>query len=237
MLHILNKSIKDFFSLKILLITFVPAILGLLLWGSVIYYYGQELYNWTLGLMPEWLMSVKFLGNILNIVLALIVYTLLGLWLVLMILLTNVFFSIFYTPLIVSFVRKKDFPHIPQSGFGTLGECLGEFFKNLCIFVPLFILSFLLYFIPLLGSTLGFIALLVLGYLFFKSNMFYDIGSSCMDKVQFENLNQTYRLKNHSYALLAYLPSFVPFLNFFLMPLQMLIITHYFFTHIHIKMK
>ena len=235
-----GKSINDFFSAKILTLTLFPALFGIMLWGSVLYIFGNEIYTYLsqmlLGFMPDWLntqgIAQSILNGIIHFSLSFALYTLFGIFFLIAILLTNMLFSIFYTPFIVEYVRVKSYPHLPKAEFGSLLECILVFIKNFLLFAFLALISLLLYLVPFIGSLLGSFALFVVWYLFFKKTTFYDVGSSSMEESKFQYINQTRFFTNHAYALSTYLLNYVPFFNFFLMPLQILLITHYFFTRL-----
>lgn len=235
-----GKSINDFFSAKILTLTLFPALFGIMLWGGVLYIFGNEIYTYLsqmlLGFMPDWLntqgTAQSILNGIIRFSLSFALYTLFGIFFLIAILLTNMLFSIFYTPFIVEYVRVKSYPHLPKAEFGSLLECILVFIKNFLLFAFLALISLLLYLVPFIGSLLGSFALFIVWYLFFKKTTFYDVGSSSMEESKFQYINQTRFFTNHTYALSAYLLNYVPFFNFFLMPLQILLITHYFFTRL-----
>lgn len=235
-----GKSINDFFSAKILTLTLFPALFGIMLWGGVLYIFGNEIYTYLsqmlLGFMPDWLntqgTAQSILNGIIRFSLSFALYTLFGIFFLIAILLTNMLFSIFYTPFIVEYVRVKSYPHLPKAEFGSLLECILVFIKNFLLFAFLALISLLLYLVPFIGSLLGSFALFIVWYLFFKKTTFYDVGSSSMEESKFQYINQTRFFTNHAYALSAYLLNYVPFFNFFLMPLQILLITHYFFTRL-----
>ena len=240
LLTLFGKSLNDFFSAKILTLTLFPALFGIVLWGSVFYIFGNEIYTYLsqmlLGFMPDWLntqgIAQSILNGIIHFSLSFALYTLFGIFFLIAILLTNMLFSIFYTPFIVEYVRVKSYPHLPKAEFGSLLECLLVFIKNFLLFAFLALISLLLYLVPFIGSLLGSFALFIVWYLFFKKTTFYDVGSSSMEESKFQYINQTRFFTNHAYALSAYLLNYVPFFNFFLMPLQILLITHYFFTRL-----
>lgn len=235
-----GKSINDFFSAKILTLTLFPALFGIMLWGGVLYIFGNEIYTYLsqmlLGFMPDWLntqgTAQSILNGIIRFSLSFALYTLFGIFFLIAILLTNMLFSIFCTPFIVEYVRVKSYPHLPKAEFGSLLECILVFIKNFLLFAFLALISLLLYLVPFIGSLLGSFALFIVWYLFFKKTTFYDVGSSSMEESKFQYINQTRFFTNHAYALSAYLLNYVPFFNFFLMPLQILLITHYFFTRL-----
>ncbi|BAM33198.1 hypothetical protein HCBAA847_1980 [Helicobacter cinaedi CCUG 18818 = ATCC BAA-847] len=207
----------------------------------MLYIFGNEIYTYLsqmlLGFMPDWLnmqgTAQSILNGIIHFSLSFALYTLFGIFFLIAILLTNMLFSIFYTPFIVEYVRVRSYPHLPKAEFGSLFECIFVFIKNFLLFALLALLSLFLYLVPLIGSLLGSFGLFLVWYLFFKNMTFYDVGSASMEKSHFQSINQTRFFTNHAYALSAYLLNYVPFFNFFLMPLQILLITHYFFTRLN----
>ncbi len=218
MLKILKSSLEDFFTFKILSLVCVPLILNLLLIGSVLYFCATPFYDFILSHTPQWIQDINtntaLWAKVVSFIYSLSVYLILGLGVALLALLCNLFFSLFYTPLIVRYVHNK-------------GDTL-SFTKDLCIFAALFILCIPLYFIPICGTFIP----LILGFFFFKRRTFYDVGSYIMDKTQFDAL-QSHRFQNSMCALLSFLFSLIPFVSFFLMPLQILIITRYIFDKLH----
>lgn len=240
LLTLFGKSLNDFFSAKILTLTLFPALFGIVLWGSVFYAFGNEIYTYLsqmlLGFMPDWLntqgTAQSILSSIIRFSLSFALYALFGIFFLMAILLTNMLFSIFYTPFIVEYVRTKSYPHLPKAEFGSLFSCILVFMKHILFSLFLALISLLLYLVPFIGSLLGSFALFIVWYLFFKNMTFYDVGSSSMEESKFKFINQTRPFTNHTYAFSAYLLNYVPFFNFFLMPLQILLITHYFFTRL-----
>lgn len=232
MLKILKSSLEDFFTFKILSLVCVPLILNLLLIGSVLYFCATPFYDFILSHTPQWIQDINtntaLWAKVVIFIYSLSVYLILGLGVALLALLCNLFFSLFYTPLIVRYVHNKDFSFIKLNPFGSMWGDTLSFTKDLCIFAALFILCIPLYFIPICGTFIP----LILGFFFFKRRTFYDVGSYIMDKTQFDAL-QSHRFQNSICALLSFLFSLIPFVSFFLMPLQILIITRYILDKLH----
>ncbi len=232
MLKILKNSLNDFFTLKIINLIWVPLILNLLLIGSVLYFCGSYFYDFILSLTPKWLQDINastaLWAQAVSFIYSVSIYLILGLGVALLALLCNLFFSLFYTPLIVRYVHNKDFSFIKLNPFGSMWGDTLSFVKDLCMFIALLIVCIPLYFIPICGTFIP----LIIGFFFFKRRTFYDVGSYIMDKAQFDAL-QSQKFQNYICALLSFLPSLIPFISFFLMPLQILIITRYMFDKLH----
>lgn len=230
MLKILKLGLNDFLSTKILALVFVPLLVNVLFVCSVFYYLGISSSEYILAILPQSLQDVltdATLSTFLKFLYTLGIYLALGICLLLCALIFNLFFSLFYTLLIVQFVHKKHFSHIKIECFGNIWADSKVFIKDLSIFILLFVICVPVYFIPLCASILP----CIFGFLFFKKRILYDVGSYMMSKECFESFKKQ-NIKNNLYALVAYIPSLIPLLNLILMPLQILIITHYMFAYI-----
>lgn len=227
---LLHKSFRDYFSLKILFITSLPLLLGLVFWGSILYFYGESITHSLLAFLPQWLINEQADGQngafhlIFSWLISCFIY---GIFLCL-ILISNILLTPFYSPFIIACIHARSFTHIPRQSFGTLLGHLSYFLQLASLIGGLLIFCIPLYFVPFLGAFIFF----TLGFIFFKQTMFYDIGSSLMSKEQFAHFQQATRIKNYTIAFIAYIWSFIPIINFFVMPLQILILTHYFLAYL-----
>lgn len=225
MFDVFFQSFKDYFTPKILLLTFAPCIIGVIVGVFLLYTYGDIACEWVLGIIPDRFKSDNIIGDILSVSANLLVYSFLFVFFVISVLLFNVFCSIFYTPYIVSYLHQQYFPHIKRESFGGILNCLREFIKLFVIFTLIFVICIPLYFVPILGHFV----LFVIGYFLFKKMIFYDITSAMMNKTDSDQLQRSFRLEHYSVGLVAYVLGFIPLVHFFVTPLQTLIITRYFF--------
>lgn len=223
-LTLLKQSLSDYLSPKILFLTLLPSILGLIFWVTLLYMYGKVMEDWMLSLFPQWLISDRS-GGILDFSLSFMILFFFCIILLSLILLGNILAMPFYAPLLISHLHTKKFSHIPKQSFASLFKCVGYSLKLISLFCLFLILCLPLYFIPVVGSFV----LFMIGFIFFQKAMFFDIASSMMSKKQFTSITKSEKRQNYTITFVAYILGFIPLVNFFIMPLQILILTRYLF--------
>ncbi|GAA7065130.1 EI24 domain-containing protein [Helicobacter pylori] len=231
-LSIFKKSFNDLLSARMILINLGPILLSLAFFGAIFYYNGENIVNYCQTLLPQSLSdhshSQGFFASVFAWVFKALVYFLI-LWItILLSLFINIFASIFYTPLVVSYLHQKYYPHVVLEEFGSILFSIKYFLKSL-----LFILLFLavltpFYFIPFIG-VFGVFFSIIAHFLFFKNTMSWDIASAIFNHQSYQNLLKQHRLKHYRFSFFCYLFSLIPFFNFFATLLQTLMLTHYFF--------
>ncbi|WP_131158134.1 EI24 domain-containing protein [Helicobacter pylori] len=231
-LSIFKKSFNDFLSARMLLINLGPILLSLAFFGAVFHYNGESVVNYCQALLPQSLSdyshSQGFFAGVFVWVFKALVYFFIFWIVILLSLVINIFASIFYTPLVVSYLHQKYYPHVVLEEFGSILFSIKYFLKSL-----LFMLLFLavltpFYFIPFMG-VFGVFFSIVVHFLFFKNTMSLDIASAIFNYQSYQNLLKQHRLKHYRFAFFCYLFSLIPFFNFFATLLQTLMLTHYFF--------
>ncbi|WP_121037081.1 EI24 domain-containing protein [Helicobacter pylori] len=231
-LSIFKKSFNDFLSARMLLINLGPILLSLAFFGVIFYYNGENIVNYCQTLLPQSLSdyshSQGFFTGMFAWVFKALVYFLIFWIVILLSLVINIFASIFYTPLVVSYLHQKYYPHVVLEEFGSILFSIKYFLKSL-IFILLF-LSVLtpLYFIPFIG-VFGVFFSIIAHFLFFKNTMSLDIASAIFNYQSYQNLLKQHRLKHYRFSFFCYLFSLIPFFNFFATLLQTLMLAHYFF--------
>ncbi len=231
-LSIFKKSFNDLLSARMILINLGPILLSLAFFGAIFYYNGENIVNYCQTLLPQSLSdhshSQGFFAGVFVWVFKALVYFLI-LWIaILLSLVINIFASIFYTPLVVSYLHQKYYPHVVLEEFGSILFSVKYFLKSL-----LFMLLFLavltpFYFIPFIGVFGAFFSLIA-HFLFFKNTMSWDIASAIFNYQNYQNLLKQHRLKHYRFSFFCYLFSLIPFFNFFATLLQTLMLAHYFF--------
>ncbi|GAA8410179.1 EI24 domain-containing protein [Helicobacter pylori] len=228
-LSIFKKSFNDFLSARMLLINLGPILLSLAFFGAVFHYNGESVVNYCQALLPQSLSdyshSQGFFAGVFAWVFKALVYFLIFWIAILLSLVINVFASIFYTPLVISYLHQKYYSHVVLEEFGSILFSIKYFLKSL-----LFMLVFLavltpFYFIPFIGIFFSIIP----HFLFFKNTMSLDIASAIFNYQSYQKLLKQHRLKHYRFAFFCYLFSLIPFFNFFAALLQTLMLTHYFF--------
>ncbi|MFP6230617.1 EI24 domain-containing protein [Helicobacter pylori] len=231
-LSILKKSFNDFLSARMILINLGPILLSLAFFGAIFYYNGENIVNYCQTLLPQSLNdyshSQGFFAGVFAWVFKALVYFLIFWIVILLSLVINIFASIFYTPLVVSYLHQKYYPHVVLEEFGSILFSIKYFLKSL-----LFMLLFLavltpLYFIPFIG-VFGVFFSIIVHFLFFKNTMSWDIASMIFNYQSYQNLLKQHRLKHYRFSFFCYLFSLIPFFNFFATLLQTLMLVHYFF--------
>ncbi|NHA97738.1 EI24 domain-containing protein [Helicobacter pylori] len=231
-LSIFKKSFNDFLSTRMLLINLGPILLSLAFFGAVFHYNGESVVNYCQALLPQSLSdyshSQGFFSGVFVWVFKALVYFLIFWIAILLSLIINVFASIFYTPLVVSYLHQKYYPHVVLEEFGSILFSIKYFLKAL-IFMLLFLAVLTpFYFIPFIG-VFGVFFSIIPHFLFFKNTMSLDIASTIFNHQSYQNLLKQHRLKHYRFSFFCYLFSLIPFFNFFATLLQTLMLTHYFF--------
>ncbi|WP_033595816.1 EI24 domain-containing protein [Helicobacter pylori] len=231
-LSIFKKSFNDFLSARMLLINLGPILLSLAFFGAVFHYNGESVVNYCQALLPQSLNdyshSQGFFSGVFVWVFKALVYFLIFWIAILLSLVINVFASIFYTPLVVSYLHQKYYPHVVLEEFGSILFSIKYFLKALILMLVLLALLTPFYFIPFIG-VFGVFFSIIAHFLFFKNTMSLDIASMIFNHQSYQNLLKQHRLKHYRFSFFCYLFSLIPFFNFFATLLQTLMLTHYFF--------
>ncbi|EMH33191.1 EI24 domain-containing protein [Helicobacter pylori] len=231
-LSIFKKSFNDFLSTRMLLINLGPILLSLAFFGAVFHYNGESVVNYCQTLLPQSLSdyshSQGFFAGVFAWVFKALVYFLIFWIAILLSLVINVFASIFYTPLVVSYLHQKYYPHVVLEEFGSILFSIKYFLKALILMLVLLALLTPFYFIPFIG-VFGVFFSIIPHFLFFKNTMSLDIASAIFNHQSYQNLLKQHRLKHYRFSFFCYLFSLIPFFNFFATLLQTLMLTHYFF--------
>ncbi|MGL2480110.1 EI24 domain-containing protein [Helicobacter pylori] len=231
-LSIFKKSFNDFLSARMLLINLGPILLSLAFFGAVFHYNGESVVNYCQALLPQSLSdyshSQGFFAGVFAWVFKALVYFLIFWIAILLSLVINVFASIFYTPLVVSYLHQKYYPHVVLEEFGSILFSIKYFLRSLILMLLLLALLTPFYFIPFIG-VFGVFFSIIPHFLFFKNTMSLDIASAIFNHQSYQNLLKQHRLKHYRFSFFCYLFSLIPFFNFFATLLQTLMLTHYFF--------
>ncbi|EMG86676.1 hypothetical protein HMPREF1396_00987 [Helicobacter pylori GAM114Ai] len=231
-LSIFKKSFNDFLSARMLLINLGPILLSLAFFGAVFHYNGENVVDYCQALLPQSLSdyshSQGFFSGVFVWVFKALVYFLIFWIAILLSLIINIFASIFYTPLVVSYLHQKYYPHVVLEEFGSILFSIKYFLKTLILMLVLLALLTPFYFIPFIG-VFGVFFSIIPHFLFFKNTMSLDIASMIFNHQSYQNLLKQHRLKHYRFSFFCYLFSLIPFFNFFATLLQTLMLTHYFF--------
>ncbi|WP_390589298.1 EI24 domain-containing protein [Helicobacter pylori] len=228
-LSIFKKSFNDFLSTRMLLINLGPILLSLAFFGAVFYYNGGSIVGYCQTLLPQSLNdyshSQGFFAGVFAWVFKALVYFLIVWIVILLSLVINIFASIFYTPLVVSYLHQKYYPHVVLEEFGSILFSIKYFLKSLAFMLLFLAVLTPFYFIPFIGVFFSIIP----HFLFFKNTVSWDIASMIFNHQSYQNLLKQHRLKHYRFSFFCYLFSLIPFFNFFATLLQTLMLAHYFF--------
>ncbi|RVZ57520.1 peptidase [Helicobacter pylori] len=231
-LSIFKKSFNDFLSVRMLLINLGPILLSLAFFGAIFYYNGENIVNYCQTLLPQSLSdyshSQGFFAGVFVWVFKALVYLLIFWIAILLSLVINIFVSIFYTPLVVSYLHQKYYPHVVLEEFGSILFSIKYFLKSLAFMLLFLAVLTPFYFIPFIG-VFGVFFSIIVHFLFFKNTMSLDIASMIFNYQSYQNLLKQHRLKHYRFSFFCYLFSLIPFFNFFATLLQTLMLAHYFF--------
>ncbi|MGH1607672.1 EI24 domain-containing protein [Helicobacter pylori] len=231
-LSIFKKSFNDFLSTRMLLINLGPILLSLAFFGAIFYYNGENIVNYCQTLLPQSLNdyshSQGFFAGVFVWVFKALVYFFIFWIAILLSLVINIFASIFYTPLVVSYLHQKYYPHVVLEEFGSILFSIKYFLKSLAFMLLFLAVLTPLYFIPFIG-VFGVFFSIIAHFLFFKNTMSWDIASMIFNYQSYQNLLKQHRLKHYRFSFFCYLFSLIPFFNFFATLLQTLMLVHYFF--------
>lgn len=219
-LSIFKKSFNDFLSARMILINLGPILLSLAFFGAVFHYNGENVVNYCQALLPQSLNdyahSQGFFAGVFVWVFKALVYFLIFWIAILLSLVINVFASIFYTPLVVSYLHQKYYPHVVLEEFGSILFSIKYFLKALILMLVLLALLTPFYFIPFIG-VFGVFFSIIPHFLFFKNTMSLDIASTIFNHQSYQNLLKQHRLKHYRFSFFCYLFSLIPFFNFLLL--------------------
>ncbi|MCQ2865243.1 EI24 domain-containing protein [Helicobacter pylori] len=231
-LSIFKKSFNDFLSARMILINLGPILLSLAFFGAIFYYNGGSIVGYCQALLPQSLSdyshSQGFFSGVFVWVFKALVYFLIFWIVILLSLVINIFASIFYTPLVVSYLHQKYYPHVVLEEFGSILFSIKYFLKSLAFMLVFLAVLTPLYFIPFIG-VFGVFFSIIAHFLFFKNTMSWDIASMIFNHQSYQNLLKQHRLKHYRFSFFCYLFSLIPFFNFFATLLQTLMLAHYFF--------
>ncbi len=218
-LSILKKSFNDFLSARMILINLGPILLSLALFGAIFYYNGGSIVNYCQTLLPQSLSdyshSQGFFAGVFAWVFKALVYFLIFWIVILLSLVINIFASIFYTPLVVSYLHQKYYPHVVLEEFGSILFSIKYFLKSLAFMLLFLAVLTPLYFIPFIG-VFGVFFSIIAHFLFFKNTMSWDIASMIFNYQSYQNLLKQHRLKHYRFSFFAIF-FLNPFFNFLLL--------------------
>ena len=132
------------------------------------------------------------------------------------------------TPRILAIIHRKHYAGIVVDGYGTIIGGIWKLIKTALVMVLLFFMLIPLYFIPLVNIF----AINLPFYYFFHKMLHYDVGSTIMQK---ENFDKIYYLNKSSMrlkTLFLYSISLIPFMAFFIAVFYIIYLGHTYFVEL-----
>jgi uncharacterized protein involved in cysteine biosynthesis len=216
MLSVFSKSLKDFFDIKILLVSLLPITGAAVLWAVVFYVFSSQIdsaLGSLLGTIPfldnAWVRgSLELVGGVfiyyqLLIVTAVMIVGIIADW-------------------VVDRVNGKSY-HLEKRGFGSLTGSILISLKSNVLFMLLFVLFLPLMFVPLINVFVN----LFLWVILIKTPLFYDSLAMYATRGEYRVLKKSNRWSTFSIALASASLFLIPVVGVFIYVLQLLFFTNY----------
>ncbi len=234
---LIKKSLEDFFSPKLLLLSIVPFLISFALFIFLYFQFGVDLvesfktsmengvvpfldsetypkitYILTLGIF-KWIFTIFFylVGSIAVVLISVMI---------------AVIVIGFFTPFIVKIIRDRHYQNfiIKNEDF-TLLFTTWEFVKTFFIFALLFLICLPFLFIP----AVNFIAINIPFYYLYHNSLVLDVGSSINSKEEFSKLRKKHKVVFKSTTFSLYGLSLIPLVGMVFQVLFVIILAHQFF--------
>lgn len=194
-----TKSLKDIFSIDVLLFVLKVGILSGMSTILFIWFFWNALSSFIISYLSfipwDWLQNSG--ATSISIMLSYMIF----------IILLSIFSSLFSETLLIK-LAKKHYPIIPATGTVHLSTSLFLTLKASAVFILLFVLLIPFIFIPLLGQVL----LVYLWSILLRKPTLYDVGALFISESSTLNKNAK---KTRILAMIASLFNYIPFVNIF----------------------
>ena len=245
-IEIFAKSLKDFFSSKMLKISMIPLIITMIIIYSLFFAaadfgitamqdIAQASQNGDEIVISEdapfyfvwmtYLLVFLFKYSFTSWIAGFLLYTV-GSVIVLQ---ASVLFTIiiigFLTPMILKILHKRHYSHLTLHGHGDLLSPLWVLLKSSLIMILLFIVLIPVYFVP----VLNFIAFSFPLYYFFHKLLNYDVASTILSDEEFKKIYKTQSGAFRLRTLFLYIVSMIPFITLFTAVFYIIYLGHAYF--------
>ncbi|WP_281950530.1 EI24 domain-containing protein [Nitrosophilus kaiyonis] len=239
--NIFIAAFEDFLTSKFLTLTLAPFFITLIIFSFLIFGAGSEFFDILnqIGQNPESLNDPQIkefvkeypiistiAGSFIFQAFAGILFGILGTGLAILAS-TSVAVIIvgFFTPIIVNEIHKRHYSHIPKEGSVDIISYIILTIKTILKFIAIFIVSIILYFIPLINL----IAINIPFYYLFASLLTLDVGGEIFNKEELEKILQEKRKEIFGSTFILYLISLIPFAGMLLQVYFVSVLAHQFF--------
>ncbi len=239
--NIFVAAFEDFMTTKFLTLTLAPFFITLLIFSGLIFGAGSEFFDilnqisqnpqslndpQVKEFVKEYPIISTIAGSFIFHAIAGIIFGILGTGLAILASTAVAVIVVgFLTPVIVNEIHKRHYSHITKEGgvdiFSYIILTIKTFFK----FIAIFIMSVILYFIPLLNL----IAINIPFYYLFASLLTLDVGGEILKKEELETVLKEKRKEIFGSTLILYLISLIPFAGMLLQVYFVSVLAHQFF--------
>jgi len=247
--EIIIKSIKDFFSSKMLKIALIPLILSMLILYLIFFGladFGIEFLKNIAQTAKEsqevfidenrpfyfaWFMYFivfLFKYSITSYLAEILFYTIGTIFVFHITVIITLFIIGFLTPNIVKNLHKKDYSHLRLKPFGNVTNAIINSLKAIFVMILLYILLVPLYFIPIVSIVALYLPL----YYFFHKLLNFDVSSTILSKDEYQKIyieNSSY-FRFRTFAL--YFLSTLPFITLFVAVFYVIYLSNVYFVEL-----
>ncbi len=234
-MNILTRSIKDFLTLRFLLLSTLPFLISFLIFGSLFLYSGSEfidfLNNTANGgnfadIDPQAHPVINYILTLAFVKWAIITFFyLFGTFLMLLIsIIIGVIVVGFFTPYIVKIIHQKYYPNFQRDEI--------SFVKVLWMYVKIFFIFIFLSFVAIPLLIVPGVNLFIFNipfYYLFHNLLVIDVGSNIENLQRFKLITEKFKKEFISATFISYMLSLIPIIGLFLQPLFVIFLTHLFF--------
>ncbi|MDB5746864.1 MAG: hypothetical protein JWP72_1712 [Massilia sp.] len=169
-----RRALRAQFSRRMLMLSFIPLLLSLLVWGGLLWAFLPGLFDWLHALFVEygWFQSSGSMLSMLGLgVLKVVVVPMMAIILLLPLMIASslLFMGIFAMPAIERHVGRRDYPGLEQKGGGSFAGSVWMNLSSVAVFALLWLCTVPLYAIPPLAVVVqaalwGWVASRVMSY-------------------------------------------------------------------------
>jgi len=243
---IIIKSVKDFFSSKMLKIALIPLILSMI----ILYLIFFGLADFTIEALKNIAQTAQegsevlidenapfyfawftyfviflFKYPITSYLIGILFYTFGAIFIFHIAIIVTLFIIGFLTANIVQNLHKKDYSHLELKPFGNITNAIINSLKAIFVMILLYILFIPLYFIPVVNVVALYFPL----YYFFHKLLNFDVGSTILSKDEYQKIY----IGNSSYfrfrTLALYFLSMIPFITLFVAVFYVIYLSNVYF--------
>ncbi len=239
--NVFMAALEDFLSTKFLSLTLAPFFITLIIFAVLIFGAGSEFFDLLnqisenpqaiddpeiKSFVQEYPILATIAGSFIFHALAGVLIGVLGTGLAILASTAVALIVVgFFTPIIVGEIHKRHYSHVKKEGGIDIFSYIVLMSKSILKFFMIFILSIILYFVPLLNL----IALNIPFYYLFHSLLTLDVGGEILKKEELYEALSKKRKEITATTLVLYLVSLIPFAGMLLQVYFVSVLAHLFF--------